>query len=295
MSVVRLASSDSFASLGPRPSKLNARSNVRWRSAFATLPPLMPAHELAALHGWQIRFAGSGHRSESPKVRKSESPKVRKSESPKVRKSESPEFGVRSPKVPSSGFGVRKSRVRGSESESPEFGVRSPEVPSSGFGVRKPDEVSCQTCGLADLRTCGLADLQTCRLADLRTCRLADFRTCRLADFRTFGLCGLSDRWGEGSTCVLQIMKAGHGSGGHRPPPRWQVTVRECRECPVRRTPSGSFRAHATSANHHIRVARASRMNGHTAIAGGRCLAAGIMPPPSSLSITRLSLRLFTY
>ncbi len=86
-------------------------------------------------------------------------------------------------------------------------------------------------------------------------------------------------------------MKARRGSGGHRPPPRWQVTVRECRECPVQRTPSGSFRAHATSASRHARVARASRMNGHTAIAGGRCLAAGIMPPPSSLSIARSSIR----
>ena len=151
MSGARLANSGSFASLGPRPSKLNARWNVRWRSAFLTLPHLMPAHELAAQRGWQIRFAGSGHRSESPKVRKSESPKVRKSESPQVRKSgvRSSEFGVRSP----------ESGVRSSES-----GVRSPES-----GVRKPDEVSCGTCRLADLRTCGLADLQTFGLSDFRT------------------------------------------------------------------------------------------------------------------------------
>jgi hypothetical protein len=90
-------------------------------------------------------------------------------------------------------------------------------------------------------------------------------------------------------------MKVKRGSGGHRPPPRWQVTVRECRECPVQSRPSGSFRAHATSANHHVRVARASRMNGHTAIAGGRCLAAGFMPPPRSRSITRSSVRSLTH
>ena len=113
-----------------------------------------------------------------------------------------------------------------------------------------------------------------------------DFRTFGLSDFRTFG------PMVDGRMCVLQIMKARHGSGGHRPPPRWQVTVSECRECPVQRTPSGSFRAHATSANHLARVARASRVNGHTAIAGGRCLDAGIMPPPSSLSITRSPVRL---
>ena len=87
-------------------------------------------------------------------------------------------------------------------------------------------------------------------------------------------------------------MGARRGSGGHRPPPRWQVTVNECRECPVRSTPSGSFRALATSVNQLARVARASRMNGHTAIAGGRCLDAGIMPPPRSRSIARSSVRL---
>jgi hypothetical protein len=86
-------------------------------------------------------------------------------------------------------------------------------------------------------------------------------------------------------------MKAWHGSGGHRPPPRWQVTVMERLECPVRRTPSGSFRASATSANQLARVARQSRGNGHTAIAGGRCLDAGIMPPPRSRSITGSSFR----
>ena len=106
------------------------------------------------------------------------------------------------------------------------------------------------------------------------TCRLADFRTGGLADLRTNG-----SRVCEG---VLLIMEAGRGSGGHRPPPRWQVTVKECQERPVQRTPSGSFRAHATSANHHARVARVSRENGHTAIAGGRCLDAGIMLPPRS-------------
>ena len=117
-------------------------------------------------------------------------------------------------------------------------------------------------------------------LTFVRTCGLADLRTCGLADLRFNDIGG-----------VLQIMQARRGSGGHRPPPRWQVTVRECRECPVQRTPSGSFRAHATSANHHVRVARASRMNGHTAIAGGRCLDAGFMPPPSLIRITRSSVR----
>ncbi len=126
------------------------------------------------------------------------------------------------------------------------------------------------------------------RFADWRTGELANWRTCGLADLRT---CGLSEIWIDGGICVLLIMKAERGSGGHRPPPRWQVTVRECRECPVQSTPSGSFRAHATSASRHAQVARASRMNGHTAIAGGRCLDAGFMPPPSSLSITGLSLR----
>ena len=124
-------------------------------------------------------------------------------------------------------------------------------------GVRKPDEPTLE----------------------FRTFGRADFRTGGLSDGRTFGPMGRGGCVWEG---VLQIMEARHGSGGHRPPTRWQVTVRECRECPVRRTPSGSFRAHATSANHHVRVARASRMNGHTAIAGGRCLDAGVMPPPRS-------------
>ena len=87
-------------------------------------------------------------------------------------------------------------------------------------------------------------------------------------------------------------MRVRHGSGGHRPPTRWQVTVRECRERPVQRTRSGSFRALALSASRHVRVARTSRVNGHTAIAGGRCRAAGIMPPPSSLSIAGSLVRL---
>ena len=113
-------------------------------------------------------------------------------------------------------------------------------------------------------------------------------RTFGLSDFRTFGL---SDEWAEVIECVLQSMGAGHGSGGRRPPPRWQVTVRERRECPVRSTPSGSFRALEPSANHHARVARKPRMNGHTAIAGGRCLDAGFMPPPRSRSIARSSVR----
>ena len=60
MSKARLANNDSFASLGPRPSKLNAHSNVRWHLAFATLRPSMPARELAELLGWRIRFAGRG-------------------------------------------------------------------------------------------------------------------------------------------------------------------------------------------------------------------------------------------
>jgi hypothetical protein len=39
-------------------------------------------------------------------------------------------------------------------------------------------------------------------------------------------------------------------------------------------------------------VARELRVNGHTAIAGGRCLDAGFMPPPSSLSIAGSPVRL---
>ncbi len=101
--------------------------------------------------------------------------------------------------------------------------------------------------GLADLRTCGLAALRPCGLAALRTCGLAALRTC-----------GLAVRWIDGGICVLPIMKARRGSGGHRPPTRWQVTVSECRERLVQRTPSGSFRALALSASRHARVARTS-------------------------------------
>jgi hypothetical protein len=42
---------------------------------------------------------------------------------------------------------------------------------------------------------------------------------------------------------------------------------------------------------YEVRVARKPRGNGHTAIAGGRCLDAGVMPPPSLMSITRSSIR----
>ncbi len=60
---------------------------------------------------------------------------------------------------------------------------------------------------------------------------------------------------------------------------------------PGSKDPSGSFRASAPSAPRHARVARKPRASGHPAIAVGRCLGAGFMPPPSSLSITTSSFR----
>ncbi len=179
MSEARLANSGSFASLELRLSKLNARSNVRWRWAFATLLPSMPAHELAVRHGWRIRFAGSGRRLQ-------------------VCKSD----------------------------------------------VRNPDKIN----------------------------------------LRTFGL---SDQWFDGN----ELSSADNeGKARKRRAPATHKMAGDCEgvsRAPGSKDQSGSFRASATSATQLARVARVSRENGHTAIAGGRCLDAGFMRPPRSLSIAR--------
>ena len=150
-----------------------------------------------------------------------------------------------------------------------------------GWRIRFAGRGICRKAARLQVRKSGVRSLMVRKPdifghSDFRTFGLSDIRTFGHSDFRTNGAMGMKGGSPE--------YGAGHGSGGHRLPTRWQVTVMERRECPVRRTPSGSFRAHATSANQLARVARASRGNGQPVIAGGRCLAAGIMPPLSFLA-----------
>ena len=117
---------------------------------------------------------------------------------------------------------------------------------------------------------------------------LGERRTFGRSDVRTFGPMVRRKR-----------VRSADNEGGARKR-RAPATTKMAGDCegasrvPTSKHPSCSFRAFALSASQLARVARELRVNGHTAIAGGRCLDAGFMPPPSSRSITRSSLRIPT-
>ena len=80
-------------------------------------------------------------------------------------------------------------------------------------------------------------------------------------------------------------MGSGHESGEHLPPTGWQATVREHGERPVQMNPTWFIPGLRAAQNYEVRVARERRANGHTAIAGSRCLDAGTTPPPRFLAL----------